>query len=295
MLNTVDPDYRARMFVRADQVLVEENEGSFPLHALEFSWEGFEPSLTCYDSRDGEVSEFDLEKVDFSVSRRRTCVGYFDDAGAYVPCPAAAPVERYNQCQGCSKEVFLPYQDCVFEPKCDGEICDIDFCRREHVLYIAFYDTRMKVGMSSSRRVEKRLIEQGADAFAVIGKFPTRKRAREAEKTISSRLGIPQFVRHGIALRNMARKVDSAGIEGRFLGLRITLRDMLRLEPEPLQWLTDYPIELPLKEVPRLQESWGRHRGRYIGIKGSMLVYDADGLRALNLADLPARYLSRDL
>lgn len=296
MLNTRDPEYPFLMlFVRADQALVESNEDRFPLHALEFSWEGFEPSLTCYDSKVEAVSEFDLSRVDFSISRRKTCVGYFNDEGQYVQCPERASVDKYHQCQKCSEEVFLPYQDCLFEPRCEGEICDLDFCRREHVLYVAYYDTRMKIGMSSSRRIARRLIEQGADAYSIIGKMPTRKRAREAEKSISSRLGIPQYVRRGIVLRNLARKVDVAGIEGRFEGLRMTLGEMFQLDLEPLQWLRDYPIELPLAETPRLQESWGRHKGRLVGIKGGIMVYESDGLKALNLADIPARYLSRDL
>lgn len=283
------------MFVRGDQALIQDNEADFPLHALEFSWHGFDPVLTCFDRRDGMVSGFDLDRIDFSVSRRKVCVGYVDDDSRYVPCPDQAVVARFHQCESCSKEVFLPYQDCVFEPKCEGEICDLDFCRREHVLYIAFYDTRIKVGMSSSQRVERRLIEQGADAFSIIGKLPSRKKAREVEKSISARLGIPQFVRHGIVLRNLARKVDADGIEGRFEGLRVTLQEMFHLDIGPLRWLRDYPIELPLREIPRLQDPWGKHKGSLIGIKGNIMVYESNGLKALNLADLPARFLSRDL
>lgn len=288
-------DYSSAMLTRDDHTLVGESEEDYPLHALEFSWDGFRPELTCYDLRDESVSSFDLERVDFSVSRRKTCVGYFDGEGKYIPCPAKAVVDRFHQCESCSREVFLPYQDCVFEPRCEGEVCDIEFCRREHVIYIAFYDTRMKVGMSSTKRVEQRLIEQGADAFFIVGKLPSRKKAREVEKSVSSRLGIPQYVRHGIVLRNLARKVDVAGIEGRFEGLRRTIGEMYHLEVEPLRWLTDYPIEQPLQEVPRLRESWGKHRGRLVGIKGGLMVYESDGLKALNLSDVPARYLTREL
>jgi len=282
------------MFQRADQILAERKEGEFALHALEFSWEGFEPALTVFDSRDSGISEFDLDDIDFLTSRKRTCVGYFDD-DKYVPCPKNAPVEKYAQCPECSAESFLPYQDCVFEPRCDGEICDLDFCRREHVLYIAFYDTRMKIGMSSTRRVERRLVEQGADAFTIIGKLPTRKKAREEEKSISARLGIPQALRQDTLLRNFVRKVDADGIAGRYEGLRITLGEMYHLDPERLRWLNGYPLELPLPSVPKLQDSCGKHRGRLVGVKGKWLIYESDGLKALNLSDFPARFLSRSI
>jgi hypothetical protein len=281
------------MFQRADQILAEKKEDDFPLHALDFSWEGFEPSLSIFDSRDGEVSELDLDDIDFLTSRKKTCIGYFDGE-KYVACPKNAPVEKYAQCPDCSKEVFLPFQDCVFEPQCDGERCGIDFCKREHVLYIAFYDTRMKIGMSSTRRVERRLIEQGADAFAIIGKRPTRLKARTAEKEISARLGIPQALRYDSVLRNFARKVDSDGIVGRYEGLRITLGETYQMEPEPLRWLNKYPIELPLPRVPQLEDSCGKHKGRLVGLKGRWLIFESEGLKALNMSDFPARFLSRD-
>ncbi|MGQ9587818.1 MAG: DUF2797 domain-containing protein [Thermoplasmata archaeon] len=282
------------MFRRADQLLIEKVEDEFPLHVLDFYWDEFEPGLTCYDTRDCEVSELDLRKVEFAVSKKRICVGYFDD-DRYVRCPKSSAVTRFPQCPECSEESFLPFQACVFEPRCDGEICDLDFCRREHVLYVAFYDTRMKIGMSSTRRVERRLIEQGADAFAILGKFATRKKAREAEKSISARLRLPQYVRQDAVLRSYSRPVDTGGIDGRYEALKITLSEAYSLDVEPLRWLEGYPIHLPLPHVPKLQEPWGSHKGELVGIKGKWMIYDGDGLKALNLSALEARFLSRDL
>src|SRR4030067_83679 len=177
--------------------LNDSRNEDFPIHALEFHWDEFDPHLLCFDSSAAQECEFDLEDINFSVSQRKVCIGMWDDEGRYVPCAKQAPVSRFAQCQECSEESFLPHQECVFEPRCDGELCDIEFCKREHMLYIAFYDTRMKIGMSSTRRIDKRLIEQGADAYSIIGKHPTRKRAREAEKKISERLRIPKFHRQG--------------------------------------------------------------------------------------------------
>ncbi|MBN1678410.1 MAG: DUF2797 domain-containing protein [Candidatus Thermoplasmatota archaeon] len=273
----------------------KDREEAYPLHALEYHWEEFEPHLGCYDTSERKVCELDLEDVRFRVSKQKTCVGYWDDDGRYVLCPRNAPVTRFSQCPDCSREVFLPDQECIFEPKCDGELCGIEFCSREHLLYIAFYDTRMKIGMSSSRRVEERLIEQGADAYSVIGKFSGRKRARTHEKKISERLGIPQAYRQELLLRNLSRPLDTHGILGRLEGLRMTLREAYGLSPEPLVWLRDYPIELPLAEVPRLEQSWGEHSGEYVGIKGKWVIFDDRGLKALNLSDFPGRFLARDV
>ena len=282
------------MFSRADQLLVEEHEDEFELHALDFHWEGYEPHLDCYDSSEHEEVEFDLEDVRFLVSRKKVCIGRWD-WDRYVPCPKQAPVTKFGQCQECAGESFIKKQECIFEPECDGEICDSDFCRREHVLYIAFYDTRMKIGMSSSRRVDKRLVEQGADAYSIIGKFGSRKKARNREKDISDRLRIPQFYRQETLLKDLARPLDLAGIDSRYEGLKSTLREVYGYEAEPLTRLDRYPIDLPLRETPKLVEPWGSHSGELVGMKGKWLIFESDGLKALSLADVPARYLARSI
>jgi len=283
------------MFTRADQLLVEQLQDKFTLHAIDFHWEGFHPHLVCHDSIESQVSEFDLEDVRFSVSRKKTCIGLFDDDGKYVPCAKSIPVSRFSQCSECAGESWIPHQECIFEPKCDGELCDLEFCKREHVLYVAFYDTRMKIGMSSTRRIEQRLIEQGADAFSIIGKWPTRKRAREAEKEFSDKLRIPQSHRQELLLKSLSRPVDAGGIEERFNALRATLGERYRLDPEPLGWLDKYPVELPLRDAPKLVDPWGSHKGDLVGIKGRWLIFESEGLKALNLADVPARFLARRL
>jgi len=283
------------MFARADQLLIEQLQDKFTLHAIDFHWEGFSPHLVCHDSAGSQVSEFDLKEVRFSVSKKKTCVGMFDDDGEYVPCPKNSPVSRFSQCPICAGESWIPHQECIFEPKCDGELCDLEFCRREHVLYVAFYDTRMKIGMSSTRRIEQRLIEQGADAFSIIGKWGTRKKAREAEKEFSERLRIPQSHRQELLLKSLSRPVDARGIEERFEALKSTLRERYHLDPEELHWLDRYPVELPLRDSPRLVDLWGSHRGDFVGIKGRWLIFESDGLKALNLADVPARFLARRL
>lgn len=279
------------MFVRADQLWLEDQEDRLPLHALEFYWDRFQPGLLCYDTVERTVLEVGLDSADFVISRKKTCIGRFDGE-KYIPCPSEAPVTKFPQCDACAGESFIKDQECVFEPKCEGELCDSEFCKRQHVLYLAFYDTMMKVGMSSTRRVERRLVEQGADAFAIIGSFPNRKKAREAEKDIASRLGLPQGIRQQTILSSFSRPLDMQGIEARYQGLKATLAETYGLSVEPLRHLPGYPLCLPLSGAPQLQSTPGVHRGRLLGVKGKWLVYEAGDLKALNLSDLPARYVS---
>lgn len=278
------------MFERADRLWLRHVEPSMRHHAIEFQWNGFDPELTCVERGGDELTSVDLGKVDFVISEARECVGYFE-GDSYVRCPSGAHVTRFVQCAQCAGESFIPFQECVFEPKCDGEICGTDFCSREHVLYVAFYDTKVKIGMSSTRRIERRLIEQGADAYSIVGSYPTRRRAREAEREMSSNLSVPQFLRQGTVLNAFTKAVDVSGIEERHRSLASTMESRFGIELEELHWLDEYPIALPLQRHPRPAETPGRHRGRLIGAKGRWLIYDSGTIQALNLPDIPSRFM----
>ena len=279
------------MFETADRLWLREIEPRLPYHAVEFGWAGFEPQLTCVVRGGIEVADIDIGSFDLTVSESRECVGYFD-GDSYVPCPNHASVSRFSQCEACSGESFLPFQECVFEPKCDGEICDMEFCRREHVLYLAFYGTKAKIGMSSTRRIERRLVEQGADAYSIIGAFPTRRAARQAEKEMSSALKVPQAYRQDVVLRGFSETVDEARIEAQHGALASRIEDRFELSVEEVRWLDGYPIELPLSSSPRLRPTAGRHRGRLLGFKGKWAIFEAGGICALNLSDVPSRFVS---
>lgn len=277
------------MFERGDRIWLSRIEDSLPYHVLEFDWREFEPTLTYVD-KDGTFERVDLSRVDYVISRRRQCVGRYD-GDEYMRCPGSVEVTRFVQCADCAEESFIPHQECIFEPKCDGELCDIEFCRREHMLYIAFYDTKAKIGMSSTKRVRRRLIEQGADAYALIGTYPTRRSARTAEKEISSALRVPQALRYDTLLNGFARKVDEDGIENRYASLSASLESRFSLAPEKIEWLDRYPLELPLDGVPHLAETPGRHKGEPLGVKGRWMIYRSSRLQALNLADVPSRFM----
>jgi len=56
-----------------------------------------------------------------------------------------------------------------------------------------------------------------------------------------------------------------------------------------LQFLDGYPITFPFRSIPRETTTSGLHIGKISGIKGRFLYYESNGLRALNINDIPAR------
>jgi len=259
------------------------------LHAISLDWQDFRPCLVVYDKDTGEVSDFDFWAVDFNVSHESRCVGSWH-GGEYVPCPDSLIVKGGSVCDSCAS-AFIADLDCVFEPRCNGEECGMQFCAQEHAIYLAFHGHVAKVGLTASRRLKQRMIEQGADAYSVIAKVKGRKAARTMEIAIADELSLRQRVREIESLAAMTEPSSDEEIEADFAGLAERLENFGH-SPSELRFLENYPIRLPLKRMPGMVKPGGRHRGKAIGVKGKFLIYENGGLNALNLQYLAGRFIS---
>ncbi len=267
------------MFKRADHIL-ERKKRLFhekELHVVSFRWKGFTPVLEAFD--DGDITGIDLGILDLNVSKEKTCVGSFEEG--YTPCPENRVVSLFNQCQECASS-WIPKLECIFEPSgCEG--CPGGSCQEEHTVYLAFHDRYPKIGMTRKERIKQRMIEQGADAYALLATLENRLEAREEERSLSKRLGISQRTAGDKILRRMSRKLDRSGIVTAYEGVKN------RVSVGELKFLSEYPLSEPLRAVPRPRPTAGIHRGVMVGIKGRYLIYDSSGLQALDLSDLPGR------
>ncbi|MFP4051099.1 MAG: DUF2797 domain-containing protein [Thermoplasmata archaeon] len=265
---------------KSAQTMLDEREKLFTekeVHVVSFRWNDFTPELKIFDGND--IEDIDLGKVNFNVSQEKICVGNFE--GEYTPCPDQNNVDKFKQCQRCAPD-NIPDLKCIFEPG-DCDSCEGGFCEKPHVVYVAFHGVHPKVGMTSKDRFKQRMIEQGADAYALLATVDHRVKAREEEKSLSERLKIPQKIGHKKKLKTFSRKIDKQMIRRKYKGIRN------RTAIGDLKFLNDYPITLPLRAKPRLRPVPGLHKGDMVGIKGKYLIYDNSGLQALNLSDLPGR------
>ncbi len=258
-------------------------------HILSYQWVDFKPVLTIYDGE--QVLELDLsdvERIDMQVGKERVCVGVMSDE-EYSPCPNHARLTgSWSQCPECARP-FIPDLSCVFEPKCDGSLCGgVEFCSRPHVVYLAMTGNLMKIGMTSEKRERQRLIEQGADAYAILRHEKNRLEARKEEKRLSASLGIKQAHSKRDILSQMKKKIDYDAMKYTFSGI---MKDVFPPDSSPPDFhvLRDYPMELPLRRVPFLRPTPGRHSGRILGLKGRFMIYDAPGIYALDMGDLVGR------
>lgn len=269
-------------------------------HVLALRWDEFRPSLiiTRNDSTPGSLELHPDDGLAMDISNEKHCVGRMDNT-RIVQCPNHARVTRYQRCDECS-DPHIPDQRCIFEPRCQGASClvedhlgeSIEFCSRPHVVYLAFYGGSVKIGLSSGRRIRKRCIEQGADAFAVIAHAENRYQGRSIEKQLGREFGIRQSYSNHEFLRIISRKVKAREISERYREMTSSLNGNPLAEVGDLELLEGFPIDLPLRSIPRETTTPGLHMGKIYGIKGRFLIYESGGLSALNISDIPSRMIS---
>jgi hypothetical protein len=237
------------------------------------------------------MSDFDFWHIGFQVSHHSTCVGNWTRI-SYRPCPGSEKVSQGSQCPACARQ-FMPVPECLFEPRCDGEMCNFKFCEMEHSIYVAFHGNITKVGMTVSERLRERMIEQGADAFLVVTKLQGRKSARELESKLAEKLAIRQRIRVIESLAMLKEPIPYLEIEAAYSELAEKL-EVLGFNTGPLKFLEGYPIKQPLREMPAEARVQGAHVGKPLGVKGKIFVYENAGLKALCLQSLPGRHITRN-
>lgn len=275
------------MFERAEPLVQTE---TFPLHVLSFYWEDYTPHLEAYRRDRGDVVDMPLDHIRMAVSEERRCVGSYDQ-GRYAPCPSGRRMKAFAQCRDCMGG-WASVQRCVFEPQCTGESCEHrDFCGRRHVVYLAFFGTLVKVGMTSMNRVRQRGIEQGADAIAPVFLCRDRQEARALERETSKRFKIPQEIRIKRIAAQWTHPPSEELIRNLFTSYRGRLAGWREVMDEELVLLNGYPVQELPRSPPEAAPTPGIHAGEVLGVKGRFLIYRLPGGcgRLLDLSDLPSR------
>lgn len=277
------------MFTRADQLLATTLRDRFRYHVISFFWKDFQPLLTVFDLKNGLLKTMEIDEISLLFSESKRCVGYHDQEG-YHRCPHQASVSSFPQCRDCAS-TWIPIQECIYEPRCRGEICDCRLCAAEHVVYIAFLGRLAKIGMTQLHRLKERGIEQGADAIAPLAICGSRKDARETENLLSKKLKIAQKVPLVSAVGELSQTQPEEILRGRLEEARGIAAELIDPPDEDFIMLDGYPfspVEGDLKPTP----SPGLHRGQVIGVKGKFLIYQDLFPKAINLSDTVARFAS---
>ena len=244
--------------------------------------------LEYYDRELLEAIEWSPDFVDVIISGQRKCIGYYKDQ-SYHPCIRSRTVTDFPQCFRCVSH-SIPRLRCIFEPACYGDKCPDAICNQFHQVYLAFFNTYPKIGMSSQKRLMLRVLEQGADAYSIVGTVPDRLSARLLEKSIVKILKLRDSYEPEEILKTMPQKIRYDVINEKYELISTSIKDRFELKCSKLIYLDKYPITHPLRSTPKLKRTIGIHKGRFIGIKGKFLFYDSKGLNAVRLDEMLGNY-----
>ncbi|MCX6649252.1 MAG: DUF2797 domain-containing protein [Candidatus Bathyarchaeota archaeon] len=261
---------------------------------------------------DGDPGEVTLDRgkiISFRLGKGRFCVGHsrvtrdystMDSWKERVPCPTNSLADSGNQCRSCSAgDASGPCARCIGET-CSAHPSVREACEQsEAFVYLAVFGDRVKAGVSQGRRVEKRWVEQGADAArrVITGNGCE---ARIYEKRIQDQLGALKSVK---AEEKMAF-TDPRELEWGLRKLEEHVEALHRLFPEAkhvdeatavissiygLPQTRIRPIEVKMRDNVAIT-------GKILGAKGPILYLENTGIiYSVNLHALTGRKINEDL
>ncbi len=263
------------MFRNASELMESSPQDCYRSHVISFKWEDFQPVLTERVISSGEVRRLSMDPLDIFVSEARRCVGGEEACDAVLE-------GRMSHCRVCDS---FPVQECRFQPRCRGTMCDDTVCGDPHVVYLAVFAANLKVGMTRSSRLTERGMEQGADMIISVGEYGSRMEARSAEQSLSRSRGIPQTMSLASLVNCLGDdSLDQAKARWEEVASSFTPLTEIVLDGYPLKGLDG---------APRIMPSAGKHRGEVLGAKGRLAVYrdELGMLKALDMKDLVSRFI----
>lgn len=124
-------------------------------------------------------------KLDLEVINERRCTGYSLGIGERVPCPEFRKISSGSQCSECrGKDVYSDYVSGNSTPDVDADFS----------VYLAQCGSKIKVGVTRTKRLENRWIEQGADYAAEIASNISAEEALKQEQKYSEN-GLAERIR----------------------------------------------------------------------------------------------------
>jgi hypothetical protein len=149
-------------------------------------------------------------------------------------------------------------------------------CTMEHSVYLAIFSPDLvKVGVSKTRRLETRLMEQGADIGLEIARFPDGELARQRERSLAATY--PDRVTFESKVDGLSQPVNGETLQTiyrRYDAERVMRFEYFTVKP----WMK--PIVLEPHENMAIS-------GRVLGVKGQALVIEKGStLYAINMDSL---------
>ncbi len=257
------------------------------MQVIKYKWNNFEPYLIVNPGL-GTIRLFGSEM--HAVVGEKRCTGFFL-GGKHFECSDKIKLDSGSQCNNCAiRDNFSLCFRCSGD-KCINEKRRSECAREDYFIYLAAFDSILKVGISFEKRFLERLVEQGADFGALVGRIRDGLNVRRVEQEISSSLGIVDRVK-GSEKRRMLfcnPNVAMANIKRAITKLKSDFSQYI-IEPRIFDMRSYYklhnvffsPKELCISEKSELE-------GSVVAAKGNIIVLENGEFSAFNAHELLGR------
>lgn len=241
------------------------------MQILRYRWENFEPFFVLRDGENRGRMRLLLQDISLRLGEKR-CIGFFKK-GKHNPCPNNSRTVYENVCEECQKEDdFFP---CI---KCSGSTCSNlkrrDGCKENnYFIYLAAFDSLLKIGISYEHRLLERLVEQGADFGAKIALVRDGKNARILEQRMKLFLNTKDRIsgkeKHATLLGNPNNAVAKI-----YEAIDKLKNNFALLEPEIYDLRRYYKLQNILADPNILKINDNLEIiGRMVAAKGNILIF----------------------
>ncbi|MHA1927408.1 MAG: DUF2797 domain-containing protein [Candidatus Thorarchaeota archaeon] len=261
------------------------------MHIVRINWksegESFTPGLVVWHK---DAPELDFEElkigddISWTIRGPRKCIGRRLTEKEFVRCPSDNVIQCGQiKCSSCND--FDYFDPCV---RCTGDVCHATAERYEvcnktpYVVYAAIFNNGLlKVGVSTTKRVLTRWVEQGADYAGILVNVIGGKKARQIEHELGTHPGIATSVTGRQKQEMLTSELSLQAAYDLLHPLKdlhslierdLELKDLSgfygisKMDTEPHKWFTT------VQQVPGLQIA-----GEIIGMKGSLLITKISG------------------
>lgn len=257
-----------------------------------FSGEQYEPRLIVQDADSFIALPFDTEPKTLAFTTdTRYCTGWHSlETSESHPCPDNATLEsKFHECRHCQlKTGFNPAfynTDAISEQQQKRNA-------QPHILYLAHFGQGVvKVGISYQGRGIRRLLDQGARSYLLLGTFPNADIARQYEAKIARLSGIAETIQSRQKSQLLNREYNPhTGVE-ELLATRARIAKDTGLAPdqhEP-EHLHRYYIGNHTLQAGQLIDLTPEQKisGTFLGMIGSYLIAEQENVQyILNLSKL---------